>query len=244
MKKEVILWGLELEGYGAQDPSLPCGWELHRDMSIDPNYRDQWTGTTYELVTTPARKWEGNSLRQLKKELSGIGKWDPKVNETCGFHIHLSLASWGEIIPQEAKDLLVSRFRRDQEFLYRLNGGAAKERWDNGYCQPLVDGEEYEELFRYQELAMARPWSGVEFRLFAGTFDPVDVSNTLEVVVLWFEAALSEVEFIVPAHLDQWVNEKLMASVVRWPSDVWFPVPDITPRPRIGDIFEFPDFGE
>ena len=220
-KREVILWGIELEGYGAQDPALPCGWELHRDPSISPSYEGRWTGSSYELVTNPVRSWRGRkTTRQLFLELSGINKWDPKVNETCGFHIHLSLASWGEVIPQEAKELLVSRYRRDQEFLYHLNGEVAWERWTNEYCQPLYDWEDYQESFRYQGLAMACPESGVEFRLFAGTFNPVDVANTLEVTVLWFEAALSEVEFVVPTHLDQWVKKKLAASLVHWPSDI------------------------
>ena len=206
-KQEVeIIWGVELEGYVASKVLyLPDGWASHKDGSIKPGYATQ----AIEFVRGPT-DYRPEEMDVFKSDLQAISKWNPQANESCGFHIHVSLASWKGAIPNEAKETLISRFYRDQGFLFSLNGAEMEHRRGNMYCKPLKSEglADYDFRNRYQALNLTAPTKGVEFRLFAGTFDPKVVLNTTEITIRWFEAALKGEKLKLPPKLASWASRQ------------------------------------
>ena len=210
-KQEVeIIWGVELEGYVASKVLyLPDGWTSHKDGSIKPDYACR----AIEFVRGPA-VYGPKEMDVFKSDLQALNKWNPKANETCGFHVHVSLASWKDTIPNEAKETLLSRFYRDQGFLFSLNGAEMEHRRGNMYCAPLKSESlaDYDFEDRYQALNLTAPAKGVELRLFAGTFDSKVVLNTTEITIRWFAATLKGEKLKLPPKLASWADRQKSRS--------------------------------
>ena len=204
----------------------------HEGCIIPENPRDK----TFELITK-VQLWNSSSANWLYTELEKMSEYEPQANKTCGLHIHVSFASWGTRIPRLAKKLLLEKFFQDQEFLFGLNGLEAKNRWENDFCPPLMSGDlhEYEKSYACKALYVSSGLKGVEFRLFAGTFDPERVANITDITIRWFEAALLGEELALPPHLQNWANQEYAKS---WFSERLAAWQTANPRPqvKIGDL--------
>jgi hypothetical protein len=204
-----LTFGVELEvtlpygtcpvgGYhnGIQVPQLPVGWKAERDCSIQPG-----PGYIAAEIVSPVLKG-ADGLRQLKAVCDWLNSVGAKVNRSTGFHVHVGFDH------QDATGLhrLVSLVANFEKALFAATGTHSREQ--NHYCQgisadhnfvtafratrvarPDLCGDRYHVLNLANLLGHSKPT--VEFRVFAGTTNPIKAIGYVRLCLGIVEKALT-----------------------------------------------------
>jgi hypothetical protein len=154
---------------GDQIPGLPEGWNGQSDGSV----RASRGRRAIEVVSPVLRGSAG--LKQVREVIETLKAWGARVNESCGFHVHV-----GWELPKPELKKLVSLVANLQAGIYAATG--TKNREDGSYCAPIR--EPYRRidwtrpvisLGRYHLLNLKNVLDGhrptVEFRAFGGTLN-------------------------------------------------------------------------
>jgi hypothetical protein len=204
-----LTFGVELEvtlplgicrigGYhaGVQVPQLPVGWKAERDSSIRPD--DGYTAA--EIVSPVLKGAEG--LRQLKTVCDWLTSVGAKVNRSTGFHVHVGF---------DARDLdslrkLVCLVANFEKALFAATGTHSRE--EGCYCRGIQTDHDFVTAFRatltsrpglcadrYHVLNISNLLGygkpTVEFRVFAGTTNPIKAIGYVRLCLGIVEKALS-----------------------------------------------------
>lgn len=192
-----LRFGAEIEFIGG-DPErtrLLPGWV----MSLDERQIDEageWSGS--ELKTPPLLWAERGQIRTMLGRLLRTGA---SANWSCGLHIHVDLAAWGQF----AIEPLLAAALRSQAALEALLATSASRRW---YCPPVTKemaahyaAEPSQEALRRQ----GRPQSHrcgvntaawfdigtVEIRYANGSLDYGEIVRTAELCLRFVAAAVA-----------------------------------------------------
>jgi hypothetical protein len=159
---------------GQQITGLPEGWNAQSDGSIHCTARGH---VGVEIVSPILKGADG--IRQIKLVCQWLKANGAKVNQSTGFHVHVGC---------ERNDTLVGRIAHltanFEKALYAATGTKSRER--GHYCQPIQSNSSFQARFvngqraavaRYHSLNVTNLDNGtkptVEFRVFAGTINPL-----------------------------------------------------------------------
>jgi hypothetical protein len=188
MNASEITFGIEIECYvptnsmpvggyhnGVQIPGFPQGWTSQRDGSLHTRRRGYMA---VEVVSPVLRGVTG--LEQVKQVVASLNAMGAKVNDRCGFHVHVGVGSDVSLVQKVVH--LAANF---EKALYAATGTKSRER--GGFCRPISGefrnlqfGDSVRNLGaaagnRYHVLNVTNLISGskptVEFRAFAGTLN-------------------------------------------------------------------------
>jgi hypothetical protein len=203
-----LTFGVELEltlpigtcpvgGYhnGIQVPQLPAGWKAERDSSIQqvsPGYM------AAEIVSPVLQGADG--VRQLKTVCDWLVGVGAKVNRTTGFHVHVGFRRDDKY----ALRRLVSLVANFEKALFAATGTRSRE--EGSFCRPVQNDARYQRAFRdatagaghlprYHVLNLTNLLGygkpTVEFRVFAGTTNPLKALSYVRLCLALVEKALS-----------------------------------------------------
>ena len=170
--------GLRVGGYhaGIQVPGLPVGWNAQSDCSIDA--KRGYSGV--EIVSPVLKGTDG--LKQVAEVCRWLQSKRAEVNRSTGFHVHCGF----DRNDQDGLKRLVTMVANHEKALFASTGTHSREQGaycksvqnDMRYRREFKDGAGRADLERYHVLNLKnlRTPGGkptVEFRVFAGTINPV-----------------------------------------------------------------------
>jgi hypothetical protein len=186
-----------LGGYhaGMQIPEFSQGWNGQRDCSVAAA-EGQYGYFGAEIVSPVLDGEDG--LIDAWKVLDTLHRVGAKINDNCGFHIHIGGRQFtaAEIVKIEAA------FVQYEFFFFALAGKRAVTRYDNRFCKPSCRWSTgYSD--RYQSLNLtnalrpdgAKRTTGkgtLEFRLFPGNNMPVWALAWVQAAVAFTVAAVND----------------------------------------------------
>lgn len=167
---------------------LPEGWQSKTDSSITCSDGDYFP---IEIISPILQGADG--LREAMAVADTLTRMGAKVNKSCGFHVHVE---WRHRYVTDLRKLahLTANL---EDGLWAATGSYARYR-DHGYCYPIKNNAELKRFdrrglggcpiarTRYQTLNVTNlldPYSAkqtVEFRVFAGTTNPVKVAAYIQ----------------------------------------------------------------
>src|SRR4051794_38718284 len=180
--------------HGVQVPELPLGWKAERDCSIQAP-----SGYMAAEIVSPILRG-ADGLRQLKAVCDWLSNVRAKVNRSTGFHVHVGFSR------NDKRGLrrLVSLVANFEKALFAATGTHTRE--EGHYCRPVQDDVRYQQAFRdATALAGAFPRyhvlnltnllgygkPTVEFRVFAGTTNPIKAIGYVRLCLGIVEKALA-----------------------------------------------------
>jgi hypothetical protein len=110
----------------------------------------------------------------MRKVCQVLGKFDAKVNSSCGLHVHLDARNR---VPQDMVDRLV----RAQDLLYHM---VPKARLNSTYCKKTLS-KNMNTLDRYQGINKTafRKYGSIEVRIHSGSTSYAKITNWIEVLL-------------------------------------------------------------
>lgn len=190
MRANTRTFGIELEVYlpstvevtvgryhsGLQINGLPAGWNAQADSSVTGFAPIGFYGVE---VVSPVLSGE-DGLVQVVDVVNALNLAGAKVNEHCGFHIHVGAKDFS------SDDILnlVKEFQCYQKVFLALNGQNASIRESNRYCQ-LVNNTEEVYYSRYYAINIQNWFANttskktVELRIMASTLDIETIFTTI-----------------------------------------------------------------
>jgi hypothetical protein len=179
---------------GIQVAELPAGWKAERDCSIQaaPGYM------ACEVVSPVLKGADG--LRQLKAVCEWLNRAGAKVNRSTGFHVHVGF----DRDDHDGLRRLVTLTASFEKALFAATGTHSRE--EGRYCQTVQDNPAYQRLYRDRAtltayldryhvlnltnlLGHGKPTA--EFRVFAGTTNPLKAIGYVRLCLGFVEKALS-----------------------------------------------------
>ncbi len=184
--------GIELGG------EFPRGWNAQSDGSLSTNLSG-YEGV--EIVSPILKGREG--LEQVKKVAAILNRMNAKVNQTCGFHVHVGVTSAAGRDFDEVADWVRRLINTTAQHEMAFYGAAGTRRRMNGrYCASLAAGAwarkkemlkkkltaeelrlEAAGISRYQLLNVVPVFSSnktVEFRCFSGTTEALKMTAYIQ----------------------------------------------------------------
>lgn len=172
---------------GVQIPGLPNGWNAQSDSSIQvttPGHKG------LEVVSPILKGREG--LEQAVAVCKWLQERGAKVNTSTGFHVHVG---WDGSETDLAR--LAHLVARNEKALYASTGTHSRE--TSTYCRPIANnaqmkkrfaekaqGTEHSRFHTINVTNISNPHSTkktIEFRLFAGTTNPIKVVSYVRLCV-------------------------------------------------------------
>jgi hypothetical protein len=184
--------GIDQNGYHTRVRQRIFGcedWRCETDSSLSRRPTQDHTGAEF---ISPVLQGDPLSLYDVRTVLQGIkSRLGGRINTTCGQHVTVG---WRDFAPSEDVKYLVTSFAQFQRAFYALTGSPRRE--TNGFCNSIqsslrgIDSpvNTYDLLCgndrpsngypavpdRYQALNVSNAGRGfVEFRVFAGTLNPI-----------------------------------------------------------------------
>jgi hypothetical protein len=187
MNANEITFGCEIECYvptgtivagsyhrGVQIPALPAGWNAQTDGSLYTRRRGY---IAVEIVSPVLKGLDG--LNQVKAAVSYLNGLGAKVNDHCGFHVHVGVGNDRDLLQK-----VIHLAANYEQAIYATTG--TRNRETGSYCRPISRD--------FQSLRFDQPGLGsslafdryhvvnvenivsnkkptVEFRAFAGTLN-------------------------------------------------------------------------
>jgi len=195
---------VEVGGYHAGRDlggQFPAGWNAQRDGSLHTRLRG-YEGV--EIVSPVLRGREG--LEEVKKVAELLKRMDARVNPTCGFHVHVGVASAAGNDYDEVADWvrrLINLTAHHETAFYGAAG--TRRRQNNHYCASLKAGAwadkkhtlkekmtaerlrlEAAGIGRYQLLNVQNVFGRtrtVEFRVFSGTVEALKMAAYIQMAL-------------------------------------------------------------
>jgi hypothetical protein len=198
---------VECGGYhtGRAIPGLPTGWNAQHDASINANSTPAAPKQGAEIVSPILTGADG--IRQVIEVCRWLESVGAKVNQSCGFHVHIGWAGTGAQLTK-----LVRLVSKNERGIFAATG--TKQREQSHYCRPICSDNRYRALAngmrvrmteRYFSLNLTNLRRGgkktVEFRAFAGTTSVVKVLAYVQLCLGLVEKAMAvstEVEMDCP----------------------------------------------
>lgn len=192
---------------------------LKNDTSIKPKNDDETFDEGLELISTPFFPTNEN-FDVLSKVVDILIKLGAKVNNTCGFHVHIGVGN-------KSISQIQTVFERFYRFSKEFDNLVNQDRKTNKYCSPMtLEEQNYvrsvmaESQFRTNELnryhainpVAISAHRTVEFRQFHGTLDILEMVAWIKTIVLFFETSCSmqkEYQPIIRNNIEKYKNYKL-----------------------------------
>lgn len=179
-------------------PASPDGaaWKCERDGSLHAS-----RGRVCVELVSPVLKGTAG-LQHVVAVVRKLKEMGAKVNTSCGLHVHVGFKS----TDLRALQRLTHLFAGFERGVYASTG--TKRREEGRYCRPIKEAfrnakydcindlrNDYRVMSRYHGLNLTNLISGtrptVEFRLFAGTMNPIKVAAYVQMVLGIVQVALS-----------------------------------------------------
>ena len=186
---------------------FPSGWSVERDGSIDPDPNYVATEIVSPILTNV------HGLTQIAEVIGLLNSLHARVNETCGFHVHVGMPS---VLGEKSREFgvvvrwvrrLINLVSKHEPALFAITG--RRYRLYSNYCKSIKTRwggklnttdtldkiiNENNRIGRYSTLNLCSLFSvsnTVEFRVFAGTLDPIQaVGNIVTALGLCHRAAV------------------------------------------------------
>ena len=190
-------------GGGHQVPYLPTGWKAERDRSITT----RGGFCSCEIISPILRGADG--LAEVVEVLRILNTKGHRITRpSCGVHVHVS---WKGSLPADALLRLVSTVAHCERGLYAITGTKYRER--SGYCDGVrkygdveyaqnVISHDRNHALNLVKLAR-RERRAVEFRVFSGSINPIQICGWIQVCLGLVERAIND------EHLPVWKPKPL-----------------------------------
>jgi len=172
---------------GTQVPELPQGWTAQHDGSLRCGPGRQ----TAEIVSPVLTGEDG--ILQVLAVIDWLNRHEATVNRSCGFHVHVGFDGSNSA----TLGRLVALVAQHEQALYASTG--TKSREQGCFCQSVQRNQNFRQsqldrTDRYHVLNVSNLFRGgkptVEFRVFAGTLNPVKVTGHIASCLGLVEKAL------------------------------------------------------
>jgi len=178
-------------------------WHIEHDGSLKPDREDH---LPFELIGPVLRGESG--LHEIKKVLIIINEVDPKVNKSCGFHVHFGPETWGGnpqnlkaivknyIKFEEAFNVMVPHSRRISDYCLENNSSPQLRHLNPKEKFALIDGcntrEQIEAIIqdtRYYRLNLSTGKVTIEFRQHSATYEWKKACTWIKLLSLFIKAS-------------------------------------------------------
>lgn len=213
---------------GRQIDGLPVGWNAQSDASIS-----QRDGHTSVEIVSPVLKANAESAAQIKQVCEWIKSKNGRVDKSCGFHVHIGL---GRHLNNHNINKLIMLTQYWQPALYASTGTTRREA--NRFCKPRGESEartlvsattveakvghasDRYSILNLVPLTRAAGKKTIEYRLFAGTVNPIKILAHVQTCLGLAEAAcgnisMGSLKWNATGRVAQEMGQGRYASVVR-----------------------------
>lgn len=179
---------------GAPVEGLPAGWTAMHDGSLHAA-----SGMyAVEIVSPVLRGVDG--LRQIVQVCQTLNLWGAKVNESCGFHVHIGF----DRTNRDALKRLIALVARNERGIWAATGTRRREQ--SRFCAGIREDfrtvncdaleRSHAACNRYHVLNVSNLAHGdkptVEFRAFAGTVNATKIISYVRLCLAFIERALTD----------------------------------------------------